>query len=256
MGRVSVFILATVSVGLLVRIGFLSVMALGSVSHPAGYLYFYTGSYLEVFLLSSAAGILFARRDQFPPKLELVRRPGVGVAIVLLLVALGWVWKFFLWSPAASSGPAAVAIFFGMAVLLYAAIGLMIAVSLLWLATHRDSMFSRFLKLPLLQALGTLSYGIYMWHLPAKFALYGFDVRLLKGLEGDRRVVGVLLMFLIYLAFVVALAGVTFWTIEAPANKLRRILDSKRERFDKAAGLDKHLPVWCCSHPESDARHS
>jgi len=237
MGKISVFIWATVAVGILVRILFLSIMALGSTSHPAGYLYFYTGSYLEVFLLSSAAGILFARREQSPPLLELVRRPGVGIAIVLLLAVLGWVWKFFLWSPAALATPMGTAVFYSMAVILYSAMGLTIAVSLLWLAANRNSLLSRFLKLPLLQAFGTLSYGIYMWHLPAKFALFGFDKRMLSGLEGDRRLIGVLLMFMIYLAFVIALAGVTFWAIEAPASRFRRILDSKKERFDKAAGL-------------------
>jgi len=62
-----------------------------------------------------------------------------------------------------------------VAITLYSVFGLLIAISLLWLAINRGSRLGAFLQMPLLQAFGTLSYGIYMWHLPAKFVLYGFD---------------------------------------------------------------------------------
>ena len=171
--RISEFILASVVVGLLMRIIFIAIMTKGFAGQPAGYLYFYTGSYFEVFLLSSVAGILFARREDFVPQLELLRRPGVGFAIVLLLASLGWAWKFFIWNPAASASPTGTLIFYSVAITLYSVFGLLIAISLLWLAINRGSRLGAFLQMPLLQAFGTLSYGIYMWHLPAKFVLYG-----------------------------------------------------------------------------------
>ncbi len=236
-GKIQKFLFMTVFSGVLARIAFVAVMSLGSANQPAGLLYFYSLSYLEVFALSAGAGIIFARRGDHGALMKWLSRPGAGLAIGASLLLIGWVWKFYLWIPPPSSTRFEVLGFYGIAIALYSAVGFVVAVSLLWLATNRERAVGRFLRLPLLQALGTLSYGIYMWHLPSKFLLYGFDRRILSGLAGDRRVAGVVLMFGVYLAFTVALAAITYVTIELPSNRIRGSLDSKHGAPVRSAGL-------------------
>ncbi len=238
LGTIPALVARAVLCGVAMRAGFILVTSLASPGQ-AGSLYFYSFSYLEVFVLSSAAGILFARRANLTDRFGLLRRPGLGLATVVTLAALGWVWKYFLWGAPDSETTAGKVAYYGVSIILYSILGIAIAASLLWLGANTRSRLSGVLRLPLLQALGTLSYGIYMWHLPAKFLIYGLDKRLLHGLDGQRRVVGVFLMFLVYVAFVLALAGLTFWGVEAPSNRFRRYLDSRRDGVPRLGNLGR-----------------
>lgn len=223
--------------GILARAAFLLVIGHYSANRPAGYLYFYPFSYTEVFLVSSSAGIVFAHWDECSVRFRALAKRGAGAAVLIVFAAAGWTWKNFLWNPPDPPGRLQPGLFYGIEILHYTFLGVLVAVSLIWIAANSQSKLCGFLRLPMVRALGTLSYGLYLWHLTAKFALFGVDKRLLANLAGDRRILGVLLMFIIYVAVVVGLAGLTYWAVEMPFNGIRQALDSKAPQDGRRKGL-------------------
>lgn len=76
---------------------------------------------------------------------------------------------------------------------------------------ENKGMITRFLKLPLIQYLGTISYGIYVWH---AIALNIVDQYFITH--------RILLDFVLVILLTVIIASVSYWILEKPFLKLKR----------------------------------
>ncbi len=165
---------------------------------PNGQLYYSTFAYIEVFGLSAAAGVAHARGTN-------LRVPVTTGLLLAVLLLLGYLWHFVLWTGTA------------LGTVIYPVLGALIALLLLSV-TDDDGVIRRVLQFRWTRFLGAVSYGLYMWHLPIKFFLYPFDKVL------STNPVGTALAFLIYIVTCVTAAWLTYRLLEMPSNRLRKRL--------------------------------
>lgn len=213
-----VIALALIGAGVLFRLVFrfvpVDTLSLG----PAGGMYYSTLAYSDVFLAGGAAGWLAARQM---PSMGLVsgvlRRWWSGLVLLLIMVSLGMVWQGQLWYPYATSSA-----------FLYGATGAVFAVVILWTIANRDSLTCRFLRSGLMRSLGTISYGIYMWH-PISAALVARDTRPLISMARPDNEFLVRVLFVLYLALTIAGSSLTYLFVERPFLKVKdRFFDRAR----------------------------
>ena len=137
-----------------------------SAGKPVGSMYYGTFSYLEVFGAGALAAVIFAAETDVAFKIRaLFRKRTVGLIIPAALLALGWLWNFYLFPPygSATNGPYRF-VDCAIAVIIYPLAGALIGAALLCVALNQQSLLSRFLRMRWMRGLGTLSFGIYVWH--------------------------------------------------------------------------------------------
>jgi peptidoglycan/LPS O-acetylase OafA/YrhL len=122
--------------------------ALGS----SGGMYYATLSYGDVLLAGGVAGWLAAKRDAIGPGHPL-RRSWSGPVLGGLALAGGALWSSHLWYP-----------YDLVSIAGYGVAGVLFGLLLLWSCVRPEHPVVKILACPPLKVLGTLSYGIYMWH--------------------------------------------------------------------------------------------
>jgi peptidoglycan/LPS O-acetylase OafA/YrhL len=185
---------------------------------PAGSMYYGTFSYLEVFGAGALAAVIFTAETDVAFKIRaLFRRRTVGLIIPVALLGLGWLWNFYLFPPygSATSGSHRF-VDCAIAVTIYPVAGALISAALLGVALNQQSLLSRFLKMRWMRGLGTLSFGIYVWHPLVQPLIRALDTNSVATLPPQTRLLGVDLMFVLYLALTVSCAAVSYFLVEAP----------------------------------------
>jgi peptidoglycan/LPS O-acetylase OafA/YrhL len=169
---------------------------------PRGAIYYATLSYFDVFLAGGIAGWLAARR------------PGISHVVPGAAVLIGIAVAVAIWRETLVDG-ATIAYFFAQP-----AVGIPVAAAMLWIIGRPEHMMTRVLNSRTLVAIGTLSYGMYLWH-PIAHDIYWwrFLVRLDNRLPTDVFGPISLVMFVIS---AIALAAAGYWLIERPFLNLGR----------------------------------
>lgn len=194
-----------VLLGVVFRLGFLLVPVDRPTMGASGGMYYATLTYTDGFVAGSAAGWLAARR-QVP---TWMRRPGVGVVILLLTLGLGLTWHGRLWHPYALSS-----------VVLYTATGVAFAACLLWVTSNPQAIVARVLRSRPLKTLGVLSYGIYLWHpMAAALTLMNLDPLIADSPpEADLRLI---IHLMSYVVLTVTLAALGYLIVEKPFLRMK-----------------------------------
>jgi peptidoglycan/LPS O-acetylase OafA/YrhL len=183
-------------------------------SHPNsdfGGMYFATTSYLDIFASGAVAGWLFYSGYGSTAIGRLVRKPGTGILLVGSLVGLGALWNL---------GP--VPPYHWTAIPIYSALGIAMALSLLWVLENRASLLPRFCRLTVVRYLGKISYGMYLWHhfVNHNMVILVFN-RVLKFVQPRYLVAVTLASFTAFYVCTALLASVTYFVIERPFLRLR-----------------------------------
>ena len=118
----------------------------------AGGMYYATLSYADVLLAGAVAGWLAAHPASLNA-LGWLKRGWFGAVVVVASLAVGLLWETNLWYPYT---PASIVI--------YTLLGFLFASFLLWTFVRPDHRLVQGLTWRPLRALGSLSYGLYMWH--------------------------------------------------------------------------------------------
>lgn len=176
-------------------------------------LYYATASYLDTFAFGALFGWLAARR---PPAAAVVARvfrvPGVGFVLLAALgyLAANWSVAWQCRSAACLSG-------------LYAVVGLVLALTIVWSVASSRSVVSRLAASPPLRLLGLLSFGIYCWHPIAQAAIEQIQSRVVQPSSET----GALLTFAIYVVATFFVASVTYGCVERPFLVLKDRLNAR-----------------------------
>ena len=126
---------------------------------PAGYIYYSTLSYLEVFAAGALAAAVVTHAETFSRVRILFGRRWLGLALAAALTATGWLWSSYLFPPYSGTPPALFRIRdWAITVAIYPMVGLLIAAILIWINVNTHSIVSRFLRTRLMRSLGTLSF--------------------------------------------------------------------------------------------------
>jgi peptidoglycan/LPS O-acetylase OafA/YrhL len=218
------YVMLACTLGITTRVLFLVTIPLPPVGTPSAALYFSSIAYLDTFLLGAGAGYLYWRSARHRVALFLfLQRPGTGWLLIGIGAVIGWWWQRFLWEE-----PSTI-----VNIVIYTILGLWVAAVLLWVTIHTGREVTAFLRAPWLRTIGTLSYGIYLWHLGMMLVVAPFDIWLLGGPHGPTgwpRLIGVPLMLLVYLVATIGLSAVTYRFVELPCNRLRTRLFVAGER--------------------------
>ena len=200
-------------------------------------MYYATTSYLEVFLAGGYAGYLTAK-GQVPTWLR--GRYQIWIFVSILLV-LGYFWHMTWTPPYATTGTGKI-----FAVSVYSLLAMVFICVLLWVVANRDSLLCRFLACPLMSTLGILSFGIYVWHVPAnivtrKFETAGWLPKCALEFMDLRQLICLLLNILVAIAF----ACVSYALVERPALRLAKWYSgsTKQDLKDRAANTSIVLLV-------------
>jgi peptidoglycan/LPS O-acetylase OafA/YrhL len=121
---------------------------------PIHGIYFSSLSYFDVLICGALAGWLYVNRN-------LRFWPGAGLLIVATILVVGssptWgIARDYLLGDA------------NIYVVYFTLLGIAFACAILWLCAYPNSLCVRFLASPPMRWLGTISFGIYMWHIIAK----------------------------------------------------------------------------------------
>ena len=213
------FALAAVLVGTGFRATLLWAGYAFSSGKPGGYFYYATVSYLEVFAAGALAASIATGGGPFERIRSLFARApaGIGLALLAALAGLGYVWQFYLFPPySRGATPLSRGLDWVATVGVYPPLGILIAALLIWVNVNRQAGFSRFLRTPFMRSLGTLSFGIYMWHPLVQAVVQSLDASCVATMRPEWRSLGVNLLFLLYLALCVVCASLTYLFLEAP----------------------------------------
>ncbi len=208
-----------------------------SAGKPVGSMYYGTFSYLEVFGAGALAAVIFAAETDVAFKIRaLFRKRTVGLIIPAALLALGWLWNFYLFPPygSATNGPYRF-VDCAIAVIIYPLAGALIGAALLCVALNQQSLLSRFLRMRWMRGLGTLSFGIYVWHPLVQPVIRALDANSVATMRTQTRPLGVDLMFILYLASTVSCAAVSYFLVEAPVLRWKErwnSADTKKQVYD------------------------
>ncbi|MEX2261328.1 MAG: acyltransferase family protein [Bryobacteraceae bacterium] len=203
--------------GTLFRAALVWAGASSSTGNPAGYIYYATLSYLEVFCAGALAAVLFRSVARWPKVSAILAQRTAGAALIAAILTSGWLWSFYCFPPyTAAEGAASQALDFAVAVVMYPIVALVIGTSLLWITLNERSFVSRILRTPFLRSLGTLSFGIYMWHPLVNPLIQAMDRYHVVTMPMAGQLLGANLLFLLYISLTVACAGITYFLVEAP----------------------------------------
>jgi peptidoglycan/LPS O-acetylase OafA/YrhL len=191
-----IFAVLALAIGVVSRIAFVSLV-------PSAASYYSAFSYIEVFAFCAAAGVAYARGVRLRARYSFIT--------LVWLVVMGWAWTFILWESTVRS------------TLIYPLLGVTISILLLQLVSGTGVLSAVIGSRPL-RWLGSVSYGLYMWHLPIKSFLYPLDRRFVDG------PLGTVVMFAFYLATCLLISWITYRTIEVPCNAYRSRFTSRRPR--------------------------
>jgi peptidoglycan/LPS O-acetylase OafA/YrhL len=209
-GRLKFVVIATCTIALLARTVSLTIPV-----EPAGGMYYATTSYLDVFVAGGIAGAIAARGGRMRAGtwcLRIVRQRGVGWLLAVSLVLIGVRWQKELTYP-----------YTPLAVALYGLTGVVFALTILWLVTNMRSVASRTLRVPPLQWLGALSFGMYLLH-PLAIPIAETQVAQLPTATQSQTDVRLLIQLSIYLVLVVTSAAVAHFVVELPFLHMKQRL--------------------------------
>lgn len=125
----------------------------------AGGMYYATLSYGDILLAGAVAGWMAARGTPVAIGRWLAWR-GMGLLLAVASLAVGGLWAAHVWHPYTRLSP-----------LLYPLVGIVFASFLLWSCGHAPAWFRRFFSSSPWRTLGSLSYGVYMWHVISNFCV-------------------------------------------------------------------------------------
>lgn len=188
----------------------------------AGTIYLGTLTYLDVVLAGGLAGWLCATRrlGGLASQTE-QRRPlpiWVGVVILVGLIAVSLAWRYI---ERYGSTP--------LDVVVYPLMGAVFGGGMLWIADRPGSWVARALRWPPLRVLGTLSFGIYLWHFTARTITYQTFEWLRFRPRGQEQIdLLAACTFLTYLALSVLLATLSYTLVERRFLALRVRLSQRR----------------------------
>ena len=187
----------------------------------AGTIYLGTPTYLDVVLAGGLAGWLCAtRRLAGPDGPAGKRRPlpiWLGVVILVGLVAVSLAWRYI---ERYGSTP--------LDVVVYPLMGAVFGGGMLWIAERPGSWVARALRWPPLRVLGTLSFGIYLWHFTARTITYhAFELLRFRPRGQEQIDLLAACTFLTYLALSVLLATLSYALVERRFLALRGRLSQR-----------------------------
>jgi peptidoglycan/LPS O-acetylase OafA/YrhL len=167
---------------------------------PRGAIYYGTPSYFDVFLVGGVAGWYAARRptiSQFVPGAAVLI--GMGIAVTI-------------WRATLVDGTTIIYLF------AQPAVGIPVAAAMLWLIGRPQHMVTRVLNSRIFVVMGTLSYGMYLWHPIARDiywwrVLIGWEHRLPADVFGP-------ISLVIFVISAIAFSAAGYWMIERPFLKL------------------------------------
>jgi peptidoglycan/LPS O-acetylase OafA/YrhL len=182
-------------------------------------MYFSTTTYLDLFLFGGCTAFLLAHKTKhFLDKL--LNLPFFVCIIILLFFSLA---NFH----ASRTYP-----YSYFALLIYPTFGLVSAYLLAYSIHNKMSFLSKFLRLPVVRSLGTLSYGIYIWHICVNvfvsnyfFSNYYFSFKT----DFQRQFLSTMAL-LFYMFISISLAALSYLLIESPFLNMRQN-SSKGSRF-------------------------
>lgn len=193
-------------------------------SHPSN-LYYATFTYCEVFFLGGLFGYLVAT-DSLPAAF---RSRTVLTLCLALLAAVLCVFRFQNPTSGAPSWLQAL-----VAITAYPIFGFAASVLIAWACTSEHSYVARLLRNPLLRVLGVLSFGLYVWHVPAIKLIHLLDLSLVDAVFPGPCFLRCYVVFACYLMLCVVLAALGYFLIELPVlNLTRRHSTSAREQTDR-----------------------
>ena len=177
----------------------------------AGGMYYATLSYGDVLLAGGIAGWL-AAGIPIPQSVGLLRQAWLGPLLASLGLAVGMLWSAHLWYPYSLISIAA-----------YSLAGVVFGLFLLWAWANPANPMMRLFAARPLRILGTLSYGIYMWHVISNTCLAA-------ALNAWARETIVYsspwLRLACSLGAATAFASLSWWVIERPFLKIKTRLRS------------------------------
>lgn len=182
---------------------------------PGGGMYYATLTYLDVFAIGAMCGALAASSGDSRWRV-ILGRPGVGSSLLVVAVLLGFRWPRELTYPYTS-----------FSVVIYGFTGALFGVMILWLLVNRGALAARFLRSRPMHALGTLSFGLYVWHplaLPATERLVSWLPAPIQA-QVDLRTGSHLFL---YLALACAMSAALYTLVEQPFLRLKDRLAGRR----------------------------
>ena len=188
-----------------------------------GYIYYATSSYVEVFVAGALAAAVYTDSEGSTIIQRLFRRPIAGLALIGALLCLGLFWRPSLFPPYAKSASNIVRIAEQTrAICIYPMLGCVIAAVLLWVLINPNSTVSRALRTRPLRALGSLSFGLYLWHPLVQPLIRTIDHLTVTAMPAQTQVLGANLLFLLYLSLSLMCAAITYFLIEAPVLRWKQ----------------------------------
>lgn len=202
---------------------------------PAGGLYYATFSYLDVFLAGGTAGFLAARDFRPAPWVrKLLNVRGVGWLLCVSILLIGSIWGGQVWYPYSWYTP-----------IIYTATGATFALTILWSVAHPETIVARVLRTRALRTLGTLSFGVYLWH-PAVILLiqHNFSTVVVTSPEQASFIASA--VFALYLIGTIGVACLSYGLVERPALSLKARL-SGQTSTSRPESLRTPLALWVTS---------
>ncbi len=176
-----------------------------------GVIYLATPSYFDVVLAGGIAGWICASR-RLAGAQPMARRSSrwLGVAVLVGLVGVSLAWRY-VYTVGSTY----------LDVVVYPLMGAVFGAGMFWVATNPSSLLTGVLRWRPLRVLGTLSFGLYLWHFTARTIAY----ELVEGFRprGQGQVdVLVVATFVAYLALTLFLATLSYALVERRFLLLRR----------------------------------
>lgn len=225
---------ALVILGLLARSMFLFLPVSNPEVGPRGGMYYFSLSYVEVFLAGGMAGWIVAHRSD-PRYASLVNHfqcRWIGVFLLVFLGLCGVMWAPVLWYPYHWAVP-----------FLYSLMAVVLAAMLVWLVVNPGSLMSRFLRTKAIRVLGVLSYGIYLWHLVVFSVLRTYLDGSVQRFAMEKSIASVL-EFVHAISVVVAVSVIGYVAVEKPFLALKNRIGRSDTRNAPADDSMRLLPSF------------
>ncbi len=189
-----------------------------------GGMYYCTLTYLDVFVYGAMAGMMFYRDKTKTGILhKMLHLPGFGLILATILLVLSWVWRNDVLYP-----------YSVLCIIAYHLFGFILAIGILWILAHPSAVISRLLRSSILRFLGSISYGIYVWHL---IVLRIINQLFMHGIqEGLYQHIGLMKYFplICFLFLTILLASITYFLVEKPFMNLKNFFNDRIRSRGKA----------------------
>jgi len=191
-------------------------------------LYFATFSYIDLFLVCSLLGVLYAKQSASYKFIERMVNTIFGKIILLsLLILFLRFWAKHLWPPYRLSEHALTLNQAFLVSSIYTVLAILVGFTLVLAVSPRKSLMKYFLENKFFQKMGTLSYGIYLWHFIAIVLIRYLDIRFIASLSPPFRFFGIISLLLLYIALCITLASLSYFFIEYPFLNLKKFFKTK-----------------------------